>query len=434
MQKWHINHVIGKSKQYTNRNRLYDGAAFSGPVVQYLAFRTLNHSSQGIYILSLFPPHKTIYSVSSHINNMVIVSETNQNVVPLSPKKARIQKSTQEVQSLLGESRNPKPDPTYRALKPEPTKFVNAQSLIANPSKSLTLISGAGDHRARVQLGSRRGGFLFRSGHQRLDNFPSSAGNSVGRGPQNPEFRLPRGNATARKSRSSPSSRDGSKRENSQNYEDKPVETEKKGSKSRRSFTKPPLEINMDWNEEELDYLEAKERSKIKPMVPYQPEQVSEETLSEMGPAIPVDERGLAEAVQRKLDAIERKRDLGQERLEILARLQIQGLKPNCCNKHETNMLKERVQQILTGDNPQPQESHQISDELKAEFINSIFGGDHAVPQADGGDVMGNVIREIRRNMSYLPEDRASFLKKVQTLLPPAAQAATAKEPSQART
>lgn len=216
------------------------------------------------------------------------------------------------------------------------------------------------------------------------------------------------------------------------NGRDGPRDVKQPRRSVRRSVVHTKSSEGPDWTTDELTYLESKEQSNMKTMVAFQPAPISKEALSGMGPALAVGERGMSEAVQEKLRIIEKTREVESERLEMLARMRINGMKVDCRSKRESDALEQRVKQILDGGDQQSEDSHPISDEQKEGFTRKLLGGGYILRHADAGDVVGNVERLANRNTSYLPEDESSLLQKFKTMLP-AVQAAAAKKPARAQ-
>ena len=143
----------------------------------------------------------------------------------------------------------------------------------------------------------------------------------------------------------------------------------------------------------ELEYMkELEEQKAVKPVAFVVPE-VSQEALSGMGPALAFGEFGMSETVRQRLNTVEARQQWGFEK-------ELGG---------ESGVM----------DKQNEVEAEQIQEDQRSELVNKMLRGDYVMGRDGGhGDVVGQVMKSTCRNESYYPEDGASLMAKVMTILP----------------
>lgn len=185
-----------------------------------------------------------------------------------------------------------------------------------------------------------------------------------------------------------------------------------------------------DWNMEELDYLEAKQKAESGALVAYQPEKVTHEALNGMGPAVALGQWGMSEVIHECLNTIDWKRELDSFQVGLVARMQVEGLPIGHGNKTQGEAIQRRVAQMLAGVDATPSlrrrepteesvhDGHLFSDAQKQELLQKLLGGRYTMKHAEAGDVVGHVERHAHRNEGYFPEDGNSLVRTVRALIP----------------
>lgn len=175
-----------------------------------------------------------------------------------------------------------------------------------------------------------------------------------------------------------------------------------------------------DWNDDERRYIAAKVAKETEKPVVYQPEEVTQESLIGMGPALALGTWGMSEVVEERLRRLQWKRDQNAEELETLAKMHIER-KHLWLSKERMEEVELRAKQILAGTiTNEPGvggEDHVLSEEVKTEMMRKLLGGRYVLPHHALGDVMRDIKRLACRNGSYFPEDTASLTQKAKTLL-----------------
>ncbi|KAA6415287.1 MAG: hypothetical protein FRX48_00002 [Lasallia pustulata] len=338
---------------------------------------------------------------------------------PLSPRRERLQNTTQEIQNLYNRSAarsryapyRPPSNLSHRSIKldasapPGPAAAIDARALASRPTSAPRPLGAAPALRGRSRVGnSVRGG---RAGGRGGRSGGSGRSAREGRGGRAREEREPR-----------------RKRGND-------------GEAARRD------DNAVEYTEAEEKYLIDKEREAIGRDVPYQVRDVSQESLVAKGPAVLMGEYGMAEMVEERLRLVARKSMMeGMAGRKDVIRRVLAGEFVRFENEQEKEEVLAEVERIgKRGAELRSEEKGEIVEPRATDFavleeaerkalVAALLKGEYTVEEEGAEGLLGHLMRSTSKNETYLPKDGKVLLEKVRTLLPAAQKsrpAATAK-------
>ena len=216
--------------------------------------------------------------------------------------------------------------------------------------------------------------------------------------------------------------------------------TKKSGPRRRKNDSDNEL---VDYQEEAspevIEYRKSRQALRRGFPVAFTPEQPTVESLTGMAPALAASTQGMSKFVLERLRQIELERERVVKRVEVLARMEVAGVKPHSEtfeNKEQEDRTKKRVEQLLsiphthsgdakvgkeTKETPDKDNMHEIPEVIKTDLVGKLVSGSYQMQHPavdDGRDILGHAGRLINRNGSYRLADEQSFIQKIQNLLP----------------
>jgi len=180
---------------------------------------------------------------------------------------------------------------------------------------------------------------------------------------------------------------------------------------------------------EYLDELREQKRPKA---VAYQPAEVTAQTLSGNGPAIPLGGWGMNEIVEMWVDRIAKKGERGRDDMVMMAGKWNNGNTVDFRGDQET---KKRVLDAAENGmkNMSDQEQGVVAEKLRQTFgkgfAERVFKGEYVFEGRKEGGVLASLARQTTRNASFLPRDGESLAAKVKSLLPAESSGGAQKAP-----
>lgn len=187
-----------------------------------------------------------------------------------------------------------------------------------------------------------------------------------------------------------------------------------------------------DLDPEIKEYLDdQKEESKPK-AVAYQPAEITLETLSGNGPAMPLGGWGMNEVVEDWVNRIAKKGEKTHEDLAMMAQKWSKGETVDFGRDQE---IKKRMLDVVEHGirDMSEEEVGAVAEKLRGtfekDFAEKVLDGTYVFEGRKEEGVLGSLARQTTRNSSFLPEDGKSLAAKVKSLLPAESLDGTQKAP-----
>ena len=166
------------------------------------------------------------------------------------------------------------------------------------------------------------------------------------------------------------------------------------------------------WNDEEKEYFKQKEAAEAQKTLPFNPEDVSVNTYTGVGPALVSGIHGMSEVLGERLLLAQKYLDGGfiqwdskEQRADVMTLVERLKIK------------EEEVKHDKPAGNNNSLPS--ITEAQTQELMQKLLGGKYTmVKPRPGKDILGNVAMHVDRNESYFPADQESLLEKVRSILP----------------
>lgn len=218
----------------------------------------------------------------------------------------------------------------------------------------------------------------------------------------------------------------------------------KKSPREARAGVGGASKISIDYSDDRIkysgdklgskatDYLEdLKERRRPK-AVPYLPAEVTAETLSGNGPAIPLGGWGMNEIVEEWVNRIAKQGERRREDLALMAGKWNNGSTVDFGGDQETK--KQMLDAAEHGVKDMSEEEQGVvAEKLRKTFgkelAERVFKGEYVFGGRKEGGVLDSLARQTTRNASFLPRDGETLAAKVKSLLPAESAGAAQKAP-----